>query len=367
MLSTIVAIVDYEKIWFRFSITPNKFILVIIMLLLLIIAYIFENLGRKILQNIKFKNNRNITPNRALFLLTLFFIIIEFYVKGNFKAGSIYISKFSILTNMISVKIIYLVCYFQNRKKFPVQTIGLSLFYILVQLYQGWTQIIIIIFINELAIFFLDKKYRMIKFNISYIMSFIIGAGIYKFIFPLKFYIRYGYVFTIDYFDALTKLLSRVYGFETNVYSLYKIENLIDLTRNLNTNFILEFFAGWIPRLAWIDKPIFFNLGLETERLRLGIGTLSNVNIGFLSHLVFYLKLNLISGIIYLILFIIYLILLALILKRYGNKLISEVIFASHLVVFIDVGKLSGISTLISTFTALFFINLIKKIKCRKY
>lgn len=356
IFSFLISILDYDTAWKSSGITPEKKYIFIFFLIIIFLSYFVEKIIIKLnnkIVNKKLKNRSLIKWNKKIFIPFFILLIISFFTRSNFKAGTIFLSPFSIFYNLVSLEIGVIIIYFYARKKYKKLTFFSLIIYSLIQLLQGWTAFILVLFTYEIMLYFEKKRYRNIKIALTYSLSMLLGGVVYKYIFPLKFYIRLGVFREISYIKALSHLFSRVYGITTGYLAIDQSTGIANQISKIEVNYIKAFFLEWIPRNLWKNKPIFFNIGNELEKYRLGYETVSNSNAGVIGVTLIYLKENYLNGIIYIFLIILLIILYIKLLNYFLPLKISLLILGIYVIRIIEIGKLGGISSLISTIITL--------------
>jgi len=121
-------------------------------------------------------------------------------------------------------------------------------------------------------------------------------------------------------------------------------------TSALNTispySYVAESIAGFIPRFLWPDKPLFFNLNNVVEIYRVSFETTSNADLSILSKIVFLEKLEVLSG----VLFVVYNILILYFLKKLGKRYapFSNMLIWSIYLQFLTASKVISFAEIVS-------------------
>ncbi len=145
--------------------------------------------------------------------------------------------KSSIILNLLNVGLffpIYFVTCKDRKKLYWVNTILFSIYEILC----GWSGFILELSILELYLFIkYNKKSKkfvsFFKYDFSILAGMFLGGGfLYQFMYPLKEFIRNGYLNSIKYTEALTRLISRMTGFPLSAAAVQNHEKISELFSN---------------------------------------------------------------------------------------------------------------------------------------
>lgn len=230
--------------------------MVIQILILILIIIIFKYLSKKtFFSREKFTViiNRNRWNNLFLFILIVQWI---FYFKtGVGKAGHSQTLKFAFIFNLFNLSIIFKFYYFICREKKIKYLLNIILFLCL-EIGKGWTGIVFEVFLYELYFFIKNKKvykFQIISFEIVFL---ILGGYAYKFLYPLKNYIRYKQILYIDFNQAMIKLVERISFFSHSLVAVQNRSIIKSLYKEQKINFlqIKGFFRTFIPSFVMQNK-----------------------------------------------------------------------------------------------------------------
>ncbi|MFK7779652.1 MAG: oligosaccharide repeat unit polymerase [Candidatus Gracilibacteria bacterium] len=220
---------------FSLDITKEEvFILMIYSILSFIFAYYLYRMTikkRLIIKKYVFKLNIVFFTNAYFILLITSFIFMINTGVGIVLSHAT--SQYSIIFGFLNVNTIFPFFYFLVRKS---KEISRKYFFIIVttfliyRLLQGWSGIILSIFIFELYFYYKNKyigKLKQIAIIVFLPLLFIfIGASLYQKVYPIKNEIRgLGYQ-NINYADGLVKLVNRLTYFPISVAAYSKMDEI---------------------------------------------------------------------------------------------------------------------------------------------
>lgn len=169
------------------------------------------------------------------------------------------------ILNVKSIFYIYFVICREDGSLTKLMIINTSL-YVAFQIIQGWTSCIFDLTIIQLFIMAKYGKFKKYKKLFSspislYSIFFIVGSFFYKFMSPLKTYIRDGKIlnlsyYSITFFEAIQKLFERFTNFSIVLLAYQnssKISHLID-QQNVEFSEILAFFRPLVPSFLLTNK-----------------------------------------------------------------------------------------------------------------
>lgn len=259
-----------------------------------------------------------VNPKINYFLIIWFSIYILYTLNtGIGKAGSNNnANRYSIIFSMFDINVIFPIYYilFRCNKKYRKLFIINVILYCVLKLMQGWTGFIVNIFMYELFFYYRNRHSQKNVIKSIFLVTFIIfgGAFLYRIMYPLKMAIRYNYQFTmkmtIPYSESLSKLTSRFSTFCRGTYVLYNMDSIKYWYIGEN-KFLLEIqdsIRSIVPRAVMPDKD-FMSMSACTfasiynERM---LGSSSSP--GIFPYIVTLFYCDPISGVIWLLQFIIY-------------------------------------------------------------
>ncbi len=225
------------------------------------------------------KKHRMIVGKRIFFQLNMrrvhyfvfFLLIIQIFctvITGNgvTKADVVNSNNNSVLAmlcNLLKVQSFFPIYYICAREKRRLYVVNIVL-YAVWQLICGWSSFIVLIAFWELYCLFKERKIKksiMVLFErfSLLIVIFMYGAGalLYKFIWPLKNTIRYGFSFgKITVVDGLTRLVSRLTNFPQSLIAVQNSERISYLYNNQSVwnPDVLSLFKSLVPSFIMPNK-----------------------------------------------------------------------------------------------------------------
>lgn len=170
-----------------------------------------------------------VRPRLEFFLIVIILVKFVFSLTtGIGKAASdVSGNPLSTLVNMMNSDLLFLIYYLSYREDLNRNFVFIVLIYIIDQVVRGWTSIFLTIAYLEIFVHLNDK--RAIKYLLFLPLIFFIGAFVYKFLYPLKFFIRLGYFEQISYGDAIIKLFERLSWFSHSCVSFQNSDKIVNL------------------------------------------------------------------------------------------------------------------------------------------
>jgi hypothetical protein len=282
---------------------------------------------------LKIKNKENfglINQLKYLDYFILLYLILNIYLAYNYNFGRLVIEadtnfKFSTFFNILNIDIIFYIYFISYKKNIHFKILNSILFSFL-KLYQGsigffWDFFIIII-----------MKYSNKKIDIKKIFLFnfaiLTGAYIYKLVYPIRTFIRFGYTIEINYIEALGNLVSRISPIN-NLYNIFELgDNLFNKVNYLTINFseIMGFFrrivpSGFMKKDFYVINQVFMFTKNKNYNLS---GSYDTTLIG---KLVILFNKSFIEFIFYIIFIIFILFIFRLLLKKIGNRYLNIYFF----------------------------------------
>ncbi len=252
------------------------------------------------------------------------------------KVGANATTSFSFLFNIIAIKqffpIYYIICRNKYNKNYWINLILFSLLEIL----NGWTGFVLNIGFIELYFRVKDKKfiYRKIKRLTCIGSVFIVlvsGSFIYKFLYPLKYIVRYNNIkdivhgfelYSLPFSDAASRLLSRISSFSHEVLAVMNMDELVYMYKNEAMMFqeIMAMFRPLVPSALMPNKYFrsLTNLVVKTVFSDLEQGTGTDFGIFNYGRALF--MANPLEFMIYIILFFILFVLVSSLLHSFDNE-----------------------------------------------
>jgi hypothetical protein len=210
------------------------FVLMLGSILSFIIAYyLYKVTIRKKIVYKKFTFKLNLTAFANFYFILLIASFIFMITTGVGVVLSHATSPYSLIFNFLNVSVIFPIFYFLLRESKEISKKYFFLIvaiFILYKLLQGWSGIILTIFIFELYFFYRNKHISKVK-KIALIiflplLSILIGAKLYQEIYPIKNEIRGLGYHQIEYTDGLVKLVNRLTSFPISVGAYSKIDEI---------------------------------------------------------------------------------------------------------------------------------------------
>ena len=250
----------------------------------------------------------------ALFLVQLFATVLFGNGKVSVDGGSTTQHNFiTTILSLLKIQCIFPLYYiFARDEKNKIYWINI-LMYILIRLTQGWSSVILQVVMFELFYFIMRTKNTKIIRALKYFPTLFIsgllfaGAFLYKFIWPLKHMIRYGYsVGTISFFESLEKLVSRLTDFPLSLVAYQNNSKIAALYKSQgiwNAEF-LSFFRSLLPRNIMPVKEFRKFGNLVKQSIWLGIGTDTSSGYDPVARIINFISSNIVGLILVLLLFI---------------------------------------------------------------
>jgi len=260
------------------------FFMLLIVYLAVLLMYLFADSQRLVLiKGLTFNFNRK----RLEFFLFIYITAnIIFYLKtGIGKASSVWSrNPISFLFNIFNLDLLIFIYYITFREQFTKKYFFILFLYFLFQLLKGWSGFFLTIIIYEL--YYRSYKRGFNKFLALVPVSFFIGAFVYMFVYPLKFFIRLGVFTAISYLDAVTNLFERLSFFTSSlagVQNAEEIRKLYDFYGYQHTE-ILAFFKPVTPSFMFPNKDFKSINNLLAQTVYPESGTNYSPNLGSVSY-----------------------------------------------------------------------------------
>ncbi len=297
-----------------------KSIVLLLLIFQILFTYYFSNLKINI-KPIKIKHNVYKKYSILVFLL----IIINIFIVYKYKigiAGKSIKNNYTFILNLFGVDAFFYIYYlltlkYDKRNIFFYFTL---VFYIILKILQGWTGDIYTIFL--IGIYYFYKKHKkIINVEYIYLLTLLLGARIYQYVYPLKNLIRLGILYPISYIDALYKLLGRL----TPYYNLlFYFQNSNQITEYINMNLvrfshIKDIMRRVIPSFIYRNKE-FDTINSLFLKSIYGEQSLGSVDVTYIGNLIITLKYSFFEFIINIMLFIILTSIIIYLLKRIDNE-----------------------------------------------
>lgn len=225
-------------------------------------------------------------------------------------------TNYTFIYNLFDFKIMSIIYYIYYRKKEKNNFIFIItiLSYITIEIINGWSGFILILFMIELY-FIVDKYKNKINYSLLTFISILFAGVVYKLYNPLKMSLRgLSYVSSLSYLESLEKVIGRMANFSNvGFFIINKKEMIIYINQYMNTyRFLSYILQQVIPRGLYykifeIDKSI-INLNIVLANYKFNF--LENINrpsgfdVGILSSTLYYFQ-KIDSGIIFIIMFLI--------------------------------------------------------------
>jgi hypothetical protein len=256
-------------------------------------------------------------------LFVFLYLILNIYVAYKYNFGRIIVGKsdtfiLSTLFNTWNIEIIFYIYYISYQKNKYFKAFNVILFSLL-NLYQASIGFIWVIFLISLMKYY--KKRIDIKKIFLFYGAILLGAYIYKLIYPLRLLIRFGFKTEIEYIQALGNLISRISPIN-NLYNIFELgDNLINNINFLTIDYseILGFFRRIVPP-NFMNKDFYVinDVFMFTKNNNYEItGSFDTTLLGKLYLLI---NKNFIEFILYIIFIFITLLIFRLFLKKLGGK-----------------------------------------------
>ena len=150
--------------------------------------------------------------------------------------------------NLINIELFFPIYYLVFRKDINKRFTFVVIIYCLLKVIQGWTGFILSLFFMELFYRCTNKKLS-IYFILLLPLIFLIGGFLYKYMYPLKTYIRLHEFKNISYGEALIKLVSRISAFSNSCCAYENQNQMLKLNRMYSRDYaeLLYFFNPIVP------------------------------------------------------------------------------------------------------------------------
>ncbi len=226
------------------------------------------------------KLNKRIYIFIDYFFISLLILNIFFFLKGYINTTGTYkVNEFSFIIHIFSIDALFPIYYFLNRGKTNNFFYLLNIcIYILFDIFEGNTSIILNVFIYEL--YFVTNQKIKTKYLFLIPITLIAGIFLYQIVYPLKFAIRNHLnilnIIPIPFIMSSQFLIGRLSSFGNFIAIIqYKNKLLTLFNRILPLNFeILKFIRMQIPSFIStkiFPKSIFFHdIGYVLWILRIG-------------------------------------------------------------------------------------------------
>jgi len=180
-----------------------------------------------------------------IYLIILAINYILFLATGIGKAGTS-TSEVGFITNMLPINFIFLIYYIQIKKYTWLEKTNLAMSLIFILL-KGWSGPLIILIIIE---FFYRNQYLSLRKFFKLILFILLTLIGYYFIYILKYYIRDGIMYDVNFFVVVEYAIGRLVAFTNFAFFMDIIEQFAPIVSSLKGDFyyISDFILGVIPK-----------------------------------------------------------------------------------------------------------------------
>ena len=271
-------------------------------LLMILMGYIVGYfVYKKMCKNTYEKNRLVLAIDKHKFNIFMFIymiIMIIYALKtGDGKAESQNLFSSSIFASLWVPDGIFSFYYFKCREDYKKQTLVNTILYLAYKMLLGWTGVILIVFLYELSYRLRNKKYNLLKVAAISAASLIGGGVLYKYLYPLKYMIRYagtgfnGVVKNLTMLEGIKNLASRLNKLRTTLFVNKNIDAIVDryVSQRIDLLEVKSAFRPIIPSELFKNK-VFSNIGsciYNTESGYSGMNITDNCSILYYYRLLF--------------------------------------------------------------------------------
>lgn len=312
-------------------------ILLFVSVVMLVFAYIFYKRTNK--KGIVFAHFPKYEFNGSKIHQLIFIFLIIKFIGTFFNVGVIdatgsnaVTTKFSFIFSLITIEqffpIYYVIARNENKKLYWINVV---LFAVL-RTVQGWSGFILQIILFEF--YFWEKKNSnrlknkkvMIVGVLAIFFAIFGGALLYKWIYPLKNYVRYNGTVSMKYFylpygDALNKLVERLTTFPMLTVVVQNLKQIGELYAVQNVSFseFKSFFRPIIPSFIFRNKSFRSINNIAVQSLNVRISSNTSSELGLVGYMLALAESDLIEFIIYILLLVVLYIFVTSLLKAFDN------------------------------------------------
>lgn len=312
-------------------------ILLFVSVVMLVFAYIFyKRTNRK---GIVFAHFPKYEFNDSKIHQLIFIFLIIKFIGTFFNVGVVnatglntVTTKFSFIFSLITIEqffpIYYVIARNENKKLYWINVV----LFVILRIVQGWSGFILELILFEF--YFWEKKNSnrlknkkvMIVGVLSIFFAIFGGALLYKWVYPLKNYIRYsGTVdkkyFYLSYGDALNKLIERLTTFPMFTVVVQNLKQIGELYAAQNVSFS-EFkglFRPIVPSFILRNKSFRSINNIAVQSLSPQVSATTSSELGLVGYMLALANSDLLEFVLYIVLLMILFIFVTTLLKAFDN------------------------------------------------